>query len=108
MTFAVNHLAYFLLTGQPPFVRETAMELLVAHAHEKPTPLGELRPDVPGDLQAIVMRCLEKEPGRRFQDAESLEQALAQCTVSDLWTRQSAARWWQESAGGSGVRLLVG
>jgi eukaryotic-like serine/threonine-protein kinase len=109
--YSVGALAYFLLTGQPPFVRETAMELLVAHAHEKPTPLGELRPEVPADLQAIVMRCLEKEPGRRFQDAESLEQSLAQCGVSDLWSRQSAARWWHESMGsssGSGVQLLVG
>jgi tRNA A-37 threonylcarbamoyl transferase component Bud32 len=109
--YSVGALAYFLLTGQPPFIRETAMELLVAHAHEKPTPISELRPEVPADLQAIVMRCLEKEPGRRFQDAESLENSLAQCGVSDLWTRQSAARWWEESAGNardSGLRLLVG
>jgi serine/threonine-protein kinase len=109
--YSVGALAYFLLTGQPPFIRDTAMELLVAHAHEKPTPVGDLRSDIPSDLQAIVMRCLEKEPGRRFQDAESLEQALAQCTVSDLWDRHTAARWWKESVGSSsssGVRLLVG
>jgi eukaryotic-like serine/threonine-protein kinase len=109
--YSLGAVAYFLLTGQPPFIRETAMELLVAHAHEKPTPLGELRSDVPADVQAIVMRCLEKEPGRRFQDADSLEQALAQCGVADMWTRHAAENWWHESAANSsaqGARMLVG
>jgi eukaryotic-like serine/threonine-protein kinase len=109
--YSVGALAYFLLTGQPPFVRETAMELLVAHAHEKPAPLAEIRSDIPEDLQAVVMRCLEKEPGRRFQDADGLEQALSECGVSDLWTRQAAERWWKASVGtpsSSGARLLVG
>ena len=104
-------MAYFLLTGQPPFIRETAMELLVAHAHEKPAPLTELRPDVPEDLQSVVMRCLEKEPGRRFQDADGLEQALAQCGGAELWSRHTAAQWWKESVGtsdSSGARVMVG
>jgi eukaryotic-like serine/threonine-protein kinase len=106
--YSLGAVAYFLLTGQPPFIRETAMELLVAHAHEKPTPVGELRNDVPSDVQAIVMRCLEKEPGRRFQDAESLEQALSNSGVADLWDRHAAARWWNEIVGSSeaaGVRV---
>src|SRR6266403_723314 len=85
--YSLGAVAYFLLTGQPPFVRETAMELLVAHAHERPTPLLEVRPELPDDLSAIVMQCLEKEPGRRYQDAESLEHALAQSASADLWTR---------------------
>ena len=46
--YSVGALAYFLLTGQPPFIRESAMELLVAHAHEKPIPPSELRPGLPG------------------------------------------------------------
>jgi serine/threonine-protein kinase len=97
--YSLGAVAYFLLTGQPPFIRETPMELLVAHAHEKPTPVGELRSELPADLQDIVMRCLEKEPNRRFADADALEQALGQCGVSDLWTRQMAECWWKEWEG---------
>jgi serine/threonine-protein kinase len=108
--YSVGAVAYFLLTGQPPFVRETAMELLVAHAHEKPTPLADLRPDVPEDLQGVIMRCLEKDPARRFANSDELEQALGQCGAADLWTRSAASRWWRESVGSassSGVRALV-
>src|SRR5262249_8865793 len=93
-----------------PFVRDTPMELLVAHVHEKPTPLGEVRPEVPEDLQAVVMKCLEKEPAQRYQTAEELEQALAQCACADLWTRQAAAPCWRESdtAPSSAVTALAG
>jgi serine/threonine-protein kinase len=109
--YSLGAMGYFLLTGQPPFIRETSMELLVAHAHEKPTSLGELRPDVPPDLQAIVMRCLEKEPSRRFATTGELDNALAHCDCADLWTRHLAADWWQGNTGtatSSGTRLLVG
>jgi serine/threonine-protein kinase len=109
--YSLGAVAYFLVTGQPPFIRETPMELLVAHAHEKPTPLSDLRPDIPEDLQALIMQCLEKEPSRRFADADTLEQALAACACADLWTRHSAARWWRASVGTSSSsedRVLVG
>jgi tRNA A-37 threonylcarbamoyl transferase component Bud32 len=109
--YSLGAMGYFLLTGQPPFVRETSMELLVAHAHEKPTSLGEMRPDVPQDLQAVVMRCLEKEPSRRFDSCDELEDALAQCDCADRWTKHLAADWWRGNVGtpsSSGARLLVG
>jgi serine/threonine-protein kinase len=109
--YSVGTLAYFLLTGQAPFVRETSMELLVAHAHEKPAPPGELRSDLPEDLQAVIMHCLEKEPARRFASCEQLEEALAQCAAADLWTPTMAAAWWRENVGtatSSGARLLAG
>jgi eukaryotic-like serine/threonine-protein kinase len=96
--YSVGALAYYLLTGLPPFVRETPMEFLVAHAHEKPAPVCDIRPDVPDDLQAIVMRCLEKDPNKRYSTAEELEDALAECSCADLWTKRCAARWWKESA----------
>src|SRR5262249_16085145 len=108
--YSVGALAYFLLTGRPPFVRDTPMQLLVAHVHEKPTPLGEVRPEVPEDLQAWGMKCLEEELATRYPTAEDVEQALAQCASADLWTRQAAARWWRESdtAPSSAVTALAG
>jgi serine/threonine protein kinase len=94
--YSLGTVAYYLLTGQAPFVRESAMEMLMCHVYEPVPPLGDLRPDVPADLQDVVMRCLEKTPANRFVDAESLEQALAQCASADQWTRPDAAAWWQE------------
>ncbi len=93
--YSVGGMAYFMLTGQPPFVRETVMELLIAHASEPVTPPSTLRPDIPADLEAVVMRCLEKEPGKRFADAESLERALAACACACDWKEEMAAEWWR-------------
>jgi hypothetical protein len=94
--YSLGAVAYFLMTGQAPFVRETAMMMLMAHAYEKVVPPSRLRPDLPDDLQAIVLRCLEKDPSRRFPDARSLEQALASCAAADHWTAEQAALWWHE------------
>jgi serine/threonine-protein kinase len=89
--YSLGALAYFLLTGQPPFAGQSMIQMLLAHISEPPKPLTEHRPDVPGDLQAVVLRCLAKEPARRFRDMPSLEQALAGCAVAGEWTEAEAA-----------------
>jgi serine/threonine-protein kinase len=88
--------AYFLLTGQPPFVGRTAVQVVAAHLHERPTPLTDLRRDLPEDLQEVVLRCLEKKPGERFRDMDDLDRALAQCRCAAAWSQEQAAAWWRE------------
>jgi serine/threonine-protein kinase len=94
--YSLGAVAYFLLTGQAPFVRETAMMMLMAHAYEPVVPLTKVRPEVPLDLQAVVLRCLEKDPARRYGDAKTLEKALADCAAAEEWTEEEAIRWWRE------------
>jgi eukaryotic-like serine/threonine-protein kinase len=96
--YSLGAVAYFLLTGQPPFVRQTAMQTLAAHIYETPAGLDRHRTDIPADLQAVVLRCLEKDPTKRFPDADSLDQALNQCVCADRWTRERASGWWQSAA----------
>ncbi|HEV3261717.1 MAG TPA: serine/threonine-protein kinase [Gemmataceae bacterium] len=67
---------YFLLTGRPPFTADTAVKLVLAHIEKEPTPLRELRPDVPEALSAVVGRLLAKDPGQRYQTPVELAQAL--------------------------------
>ena len=93
-----------MLTSQPPFVRPTALQLLFAHAHDPVVPLSERRPDLPADLQAIVLRCLEKEPAKRFADVTEVARALAHCPVEEVWTEERATRWWQEYPRGDARR----
>jgi serine/threonine-protein kinase len=97
--YSLGAVAYFLLTGQPPFVRRTMVQVLAAHLTEPVPPLTGLRPDLPSDLEAVVLRCLEKDPARRFGDAESLEQALAGCRCAADWDRAEAAGWWRKHVG---------
>src|SRR5262249_32001398 len=66
--YSVGALAYFLLTGQPPFAGRSVVQVLAAHLYEAPLPLTRHRPDVPNDLQTVVLRCLAKQPAERYAD----------------------------------------
>lgn len=92
--YGLGGMAYYLLTGKPPFVRETVMETLIAHATEKVIPPRELNPDVPEDLEEIVLRCLEKKPENRYQDVLCLDKALGACACAEEWTEEDAKDWW--------------
>jgi tRNA A-37 threonylcarbamoyl transferase component Bud32 len=93
--YSLGAVAYFLLTGRPPFANRTAMQVMAAHMYEHPAPVTAHRPEVELLLEAAVMRCLAKKPGDRFPDAESLAQTLASCEGSGRWTQNDAAAWWR-------------
>jgi serine/threonine-protein kinase len=93
--YGMGAIAFFLLTGRPPFAGSDAMEIMIAHARDPVLPPSQIREEVPSDLEHVVMRCLEKDPARRFQDAESLGLALSSCAHAGAWSTQNAAAWWQ-------------
>lgn len=97
--YALGAVAYFLLTGRPPFLGQKPVQVLVAHARDPVEPPSRHRPGIPADLERIVLRCLEKLPEDRFQDVRSLAAALAQCQAASDWTPELAATWWKEHAG---------
>ena len=74
--YALGCVMYEMLTGQPPFAADTPVATLYLHVHEQAPPPSSVR-EVPADLEAIVLRCLEKDPAARFQSATELEHALA-------------------------------
>jgi serine/threonine-protein kinase len=96
--YSLGGVGYFLLTGQTPFVRETAMEMLLAHAYEEVVPPADVRPGVPADLQDVILRCLSKKPEGRYAGAYELERALATCAAADLWSEEQASAWWRDRA----------
>ena len=96
--YSLGALAYFLVTGQTPFVRDTAMELLAAHLKDDVLPPRQLRPELPQDLEEVILMCLRKSPDDRFSDAESLDLALAACDAADAWDAERAKDWWQHAA----------
>jgi serine/threonine-protein kinase len=95
--YSLGALAYFLVTGQTPFVRETAMELLAAHMKDDVTPPRQLRPEIPPDLEEVILMCLRKSPDARFADAESLDLALSACDAAGQWNTERAQQWWQQA-----------
>jgi serine/threonine-protein kinase len=103
--YSVGCLAYFLLTGQPPFAGRSAVRMLAAHMYEPPAPLTTYQSDVPADLERVVLRCLAKDPGERFASAQDLESALAGCLTAGRWTDEEAAGWWR--AHGVGMKAAA-
>jgi serine/threonine-protein kinase len=93
--YSLGTVAYYLLTGQPPFVYRSATETIAAHLHESPEPLVRRRMNVPAELDAIILKCLAKVPDQRFADVCGLDEALALCPTAEPWTQERAAAWWQ-------------
>jgi eukaryotic-like serine/threonine-protein kinase len=89
--YSLGALAYFLLTGQPPFAGRSGVKMLAAHLYEQPVPLSARNPNVLADLEAVVLRCLAKEPAGRFADVADLEEALAACRIEKLVERDGPA-----------------
>jgi serine/threonine-protein kinase len=94
--YSLGAVGYMLLTGRPPFDGKSPVDVIVALSHDDPVPPSKVQPQVPADLESVILRCLAKNPADRFPDAESLEQALAECGVAGQWTQSDAARWWGE------------
>ena len=95
--YAVGAVGYLLLTGTPPFTGKSVIEVCSHHMLTAPTPPSErLGRPLPADLEAVILRCLEKAPSERPSDAAALGAALMACESAGAWTNQRAAAWWAE------------
>jgi|GEM_PF-3444013 len=74
--YALGAILYELLTGQPPFRAETHELTIHLVLFEDALPPRRIRPDVPEELEAVCLKCLEKEPGQRFASALALAEDL--------------------------------
>jgi serine/threonine protein kinase len=71
--YSVGRAGLLSADGSAAFVYLSPARVLAAHVYETARPLTEMRPDVPADLEAVVLRCLAKDRNDRFADARTLE-----------------------------------
>jgi len=75
--YSLGIVLYEMLTGKVPFTGDTPVEIAMKHLSQIPEPPSTLRPEVPHDLDAVVMRALAKDPDQRYASAEEMDADLA-------------------------------
>jgi hypothetical protein len=88
--FSLGLILHEMATGRPAFRRDTPAQVLAAVIERDPEPLRRLRPEVPEALEALVVRCLQKDPARRF--AQTTEVAAELATLAGRSRVTSAGR----------------
>ena len=93
--YSVGALAYRLVTGKPLFDSENFMEICSLQLSQRPaSPSERLGRPVARDLEALIMKCLEKDPQERPQSAAELGRALRSCADAGSWSVEDARAWW--------------
>ena len=74
--YALGAILYELLSGRPPFRAATALETLAYVKDADPVPPSRIQPGLPGEIETICLKCLEKQPARRYETALALAEDL--------------------------------
>jgi len=74
--YSLGATLYAMLTGRPPFQAATPLDTLFQVRQQEPLPLRQLNPALPRDLETVCLKCLEKDPRRRYNSADELAAEL--------------------------------
>ncbi len=76
--YSLGVVLYHMLVGRPPFLAKDSIDVIFKQMNEPPPPMRFLRPDIdlPKEVEALVMKCLEKQPSWRFQSMEDVLEAM--------------------------------
>ncbi len=99
--YALGCVAYWLLTGRNVFSGPTPMAILLKHLQEPveaPRMLSEMPID--GEMEAVVLRALEKKPEDRFPNAGEMRRVLEEIRLGKQWDGRAAGEWWRTNLPG--------
>jgi serine/threonine protein kinase len=93
--YSLGALGYFLLTGRHVFEGPSIMDICAKHLNEAPVPPGSRSPNpISAELEAVVLRCLAKEPDRRPQSVVDLHLLLTATPRFGDWNLEARTGWW--------------
>ena len=107
--YSLGIVLYEMLTGKVPFTGDTPVEIAMKHLSQVPEPPSALRPEVPHDLDAVVMRALAKDPDQRYASAEEMDADLARVARGVAVSRETEDAMTQvlSGAGISAAQTMV-
>jgi eukaryotic-like serine/threonine-protein kinase len=95
--YSLGCIAYWLVTGRPPFEGDDAVSLLRQHFEATPSPPSAFTTGaIPRAFDEIVLACLSKDPGLRPPNADILYQRLDEVALPSAWDNQRARGWWEQ------------
>jgi len=98
--YALGCVGYWLLTGKLVFDGDTAMKLILAHAHTRPVaPSLRTENPIPEALDLLILDCLEKDRERRPKTAAIFAERLAAIPLAAQWTAARREAFWKEAEG---------
>jgi len=96
--YALGCVTYWLLTGRMVFEADSALKMLIQHIQAEPVPPSRRTGlPVPPALERVVMRCLEKDPGKRPATADEIVAELDRMDLDGAWDQERARGWWETS-----------
>ncbi|MBN9684347.1 MULTISPECIES: serine/threonine-protein kinase [unclassified Corallococcus] len=93
--YSLGATLYVLLTGKTPIPGNNNLEVLAKLATQDPRPLRELNKNVPSDLEAIVLKCLEREPAARYDSARALSEDLERFLNGEPVKARAVGHWYR-------------
>jgi serine/threonine-protein kinase len=97
--YSLGAVGYFLLTGKDVFSGRNVLEVCGHHLHTEPVPPSvRLGARIAGDLESLILSCLQKEAARRPRDSRELQNALRACRDASSWSEDDARRWLEGHA----------
>jgi WD40 repeat protein/predicted Ser/Thr protein kinase len=112
--YSLGAVLYHLVTGRPPFQGETVQDVLLQAQTAEPIVPSRLNPRVPGDLETICLKCLEKDPARRYTTAQELADDLRRFLADEpvrarpLSKAGKVRRWCRRRPAMTGLALALG
>src|SRR5580704_14544442 len=94
--YSLGAILYALLTGRPPFSAENDVDTLIQVRTKEPTPPRSINGDVASDLELICLKCLAKEPARRYATADLLADDL-ECFLAGAPVAARSVRLWERA-----------